>query len=52
LSSDAEQGGFAGAVASGEYGAFAGGNFEGNAAESEEPAIAFIDALEEETGWR
>jgi hypothetical protein len=52
LSSDAEKRGFAGAVAAGENGAFAGGDFERDAAESVEPAVAFIDALEAETGRR
>jgi hypothetical protein len=52
LSSDAEKRGFARAVAAGEDGAFAGGDFEADSAESVEPAVAFIDALEAETGRR
>ena len=52
LPGDAEERGLAGAVAAGEDGAFAGGDFERHAAESEESAITFVDALEAETGWR
>jgi hypothetical protein len=52
LAGNAEECGLAGAVAAGEDGAFACGNFECDAAESEESAIAFIDALEAEAGWR
>ena len=52
MSGDAEERGFAGTVAAGEDGAFAGGDFERDAAESKESAIAFIDALEAEADWR
>jgi len=52
LPGNSEKRGLAGAVAAGEDGAFTRGDFEGDAAEGEEPAIAFIDALEAEAGWR
>ncbi len=52
LAGNAQERGFAGAVAAGEDGAFTRGDFEGDAAESEESAIAFVDALEPETNWR
>jgi hypothetical protein len=52
LPGDAEKRSLAGAVAAGEYGAFTRGDFEGDAAEGKEPAIAFINALEAEAGWR
>jgi len=49
LARDAEKRGLARAVAPGEDSAFPGGDFEGDAPESEEPAITLIDALEAET---
>jgi hypothetical protein len=52
LRGDAKQRGFAGAVASGKDDAFAGSDFERDATEGIESAIAFIDVLEAEAGWR
>jgi hypothetical protein len=52
LAGDAEESGFAGTVAAGEHGAFARSDFEGNAAKGEKAAVAFVNVLEAETGWR
>jgi hypothetical protein len=52
LAGDAEECGLAGAIAAGEDRALAGGDLECDAAEGEESAVAFIDALEAESGWR
>ena len=52
LRGDAQEGGFAGAVAACKDDAFAGSNFEGDAAEGEKSAIAFIDVVEAQAGWR
>ncbi len=46
LRSDAEESGFAGAIASCKGNAFARGNFEGDAAKGVQAAITFIDLLE------
>src|SRR5271157_729610 len=51
-SGDAEERGFAGAVASGEDDTFTGRDFEGDAAKGEEAAKTFIDIFEEQAGWR
>ena len=51
LPGDAEKGGLAGAVATGQDSAFAGGNVEGDPAECEESSIAFINVLEAEASW-
>lgn len=51
LGGDAEQSGFAGAIASRKGDAFAGGDFEGDAAKGVEATVTFIDFLEAQAGW-
>lgn len=49
---DAEKGGFAGTVAASKDDAFAGSDFERDAAKGEEAAKTLIDFLEKQSGWR
>jgi len=49
---NAQESGFSGAIAAGEDHALAGRNFEGDAAKSVEAAVALVNVVEPQTGWR
>ena len=48
---DTKKGGFAGAVASREDHAFAGGDFKGDAAKSKKASVTLIDVFEAQASW-